>query len=401
MKILVVNCGSSSLKYQLIDMTNEEVIAKGNFERIGEKEAFLTHKVGDQKYVTNEGVENHEQALKIILDQLLHPEYGVIKSLDEIDAIGHRIVHGGEIFDKSVLVTDKVIEQIAECATLAPLHNPAAILGINACKKAMPGKPMATVFDTAFHQTMPRENYIYPIPEDYYTRLRVRKYGAHGTSHQFVSKIAAKKMGKPIEETKIVTCHLGQGASICAVGGGKSLDTSMGLSPLGGIAMVTRSGDLDPSVVTYIMEKDNVDPATMNSILNKKSGLYGITGLNPDFREIEEASTQGHEKAVVAIELFTTTIAQFVAKYAVVLRGIDCIVFTGGIGENQVNIRKKICEKLAFLGLKIDTEINKKRGEEIEISTPESSIKAYVIPTNEELVIARDTMNLVKGNALN
>lgn len=396
MKILVVNCGSSSLKYQLIDMKNEEVIAKGNFERIGEKEAFLTHKVGEEKYVTNEGVENHEQALQIILNQLLHEEYGVIKSLDEIDAIGHRIVHGGEIFDKSVLVTDKVIEQIDECATLAPLHNPAAILGINACKKAMPGKPMAAVFDTAFHQTMPKENYTYPIPEDYYTRLRVRKYGAHGTSHQFVSKIAAQKLNKPIEETKIITCHLGQGASICAVDGGKSVDTSMGLSPLGGIAMVTRSGDLDPSVVTYIMEKDNLTAQEMNSILNKKSGLYGITGLNPDFREIEEASVNGYEKAVVAIELFTTTIAQFVAKYAVVLKGVEAIVFTGGIGENQVNIRKKICEKLAFMGLKIDTEINKTRGEEIEISTKDSNIKVYVIPTNEELVIARDTMNLIK-----
>lgn len=396
MKILVVNCGSSSLKYQLIDMTNEEVIAKGNFERIGEKEAFLTHKIGNEKYVTNEGVENHEQALKIILNQLLHDDYGVIKSLDEIDAIGHRIVHGGEIFDKSVLITDKVIEQIDECATLAPLHNPAAILGINACKKAMAGKPMVAVFDTAFHQTMPKENYIYPIPEEYYTKLRVRKYGAHGTSHQFVSKIAAQKMNKPIEETKIVTCHLGQGASICAVNGGKSVDTSMGLSPLGGIAMVTRSGDLDPSVVTYIMEKENIAPGEMNSILNKKSGLYGITGLNPDFREIEEASVNGQEKAVVAIELFTTTIAQFVAKYAVVLKGIDAIVFTGGIGENQVNIRRKICEKLAFMGLKIDTEVNQKRGEEIEISTADSAIKAYVIPTNEELVIARDTMNLVK-----
>ena len=396
MKILVVNCGSSSLKYQLIDMANEEVIAKGNFERIGEKEAFLTHKVGEEKHVTNEGVENHEQALQIILNQLLHNDYGVIKSLDEIDAIGHRIVHGGEIFDKSVVITDKVIQQIDECATLAPLHNPAAILGINACKKAMAGKPMVAVFDTAFHQTMPKENYIYPIPEEYYTKLRVRKYGAHGTSHQFVSKIAAEKMNKEIEKTKIVTCHLGQGASICAVDGGKSVDTSMGLSPLGGIAMVTRSGDLDPSVVTYIMEKENITPGEMNSILNKKSGLYGITGLNPDFREIEEASVNGHEKAVVAIELFTTTIAQFVAKYAVVLKGIDAIVFTGGIGENQINIRRKICEKLAFMGLKIDTEINKKRGEEIEISTKDSSIKAYVIPTNEELVIARDTMNLIK-----
>ena len=394
MKILVVNCGSSSLKYQLIDMTTEEVVAKGNFERIGEKEAFLTHKVNGEKYVINAAVTNHEEALHIILDQFLSEEYGVIKDLNEIDAVGHRIVHGGEIFDKSVLITDEVIEKIAECGALAPLHNPAAILGINACKKAIPGKPMVAVFDTAFHQTMPVENYTYPIPEEYYKKYRIRKYGAHGTSHQFVSRIAAEMMNKPIGETKIITCHLGQGASICAIKGGKSIDTSMGLTPLGGIAMVTRSGDLDPSVVTYIMEKENLTPNEMNTILNKESGLYGITGLNPDFREIEIASTEGNKKAEIAIELFTTTIAQFVAKYAVSLDGVDSIVFTGGIGENQVNIRRKICEKLAFMGVEIDNEKNNLKGEQIEISTEESKVKVYIIPTNEELVIARDTKNL-------
>ena len=394
MKILVVNCGSSSLKYQLIDMQNEQVLAKGNFERIGEKEAFLTHKINDKKYVTNKGVTNHKEALDIILGELLSNDYGVINSLEEIDAVGHRIVHGGEIFDKSVVINDKVISQIDECSTLAPLHNPAAILGIKACMQAMPGKPMVAVFDTAFHQTMPKENFLYPIPEEYYTKLRVRKYGAHGTSHQFVSKIAMKLLNN--ENAKIVTCHLGQGASLCAIKAGKSIDTSMGLTPLGGIAMVTRSGDLDPSVVTYIMEKENLTPNEMNNILNKKSGLYGITGLNPDFREIEDASTKNNKKAEIAIELFTTTIAQFIAKYAVSLQGLDAVVFTGGIGENQINIRKKICEKLAFLGLELDVEKNNIRGEQVEISKQESKIKAYIIPTNEELVIARDTMNLTK-----
>ena len=396
MKILVVNCGSSSLKYQLIDMKTEEVIAKGNFERIGEKEAFLTHKVKDEKYVINAPVTNHEEALKIILEQFLNEKYGVIKNLNEIDAIGHRIVHGGEIFDKSVLITDDVIKKIDECSTLAPLHNPAAILGINACKHEIPGKPMVAVFDTAFHQTMPKENYTYPIPEEYYKKYKIRKYGAHGTSHQFVSKIAAEMLQKPLENTKIVTCHLGQGASICAVNGGKSIDTSMGLTPLGGIPMVTRSGDMDPSVLTYIMKKEKITAEQMEDILNKKSGLYGITGLNPDFREIENASTGDNEKAKVAIEIFTTIIAQFVAKYGVSLRGIDAIVFTGGIGENQINIRKKICEKLSFLGVEIDLEKNKVRGEQLEISTNNSKIKVFIIPTNEELVIARDTMNLIK-----
>ena len=396
MKVLVVNCGSSSLKYQLIDMENEGVLAKGNFERIGEKESFLTHKVNGEKYVTQKHVTNHEEALKIILGELLNEKYGVIKSLKEIDAVGHRIVHGGELFDKSCVVTEEVIKKIDECSSLAPLHNPAAILGIRACQKEMPGVPMVTVFDTAFHQTMPVENYTYPIPEEYYKKYRIRKYGAHGTSHQFVSKIAAEMMGKNIEDTKIVTCHLGQGASICAVKAGKSVDTSMGLTPLGGIAMVTRSGDLDPSVVTYIMDKENLTPNEMNSILNKKSGLYGITSLTPDFREIEIASNEGNEKAEVAIEVFVRTIAEFVAKYAVVLNGIDAIVFTGGIGENQINIRRKICEKLEFMGIKINLEKNNIKGEEIEISESDSKIKVYIIPTNEELVIARDTMNLVK-----
>ena len=398
MKILVVNCGSSSLKYQLINMEDESVVAKGNFERIGEEEAFLTHKVNGNAYVIKKPTMNHTEALEVILAQFMNPEYKVIDSLKEIDAVGHRIVHGGEIFDKSALIDEDVISKIQDCASLAPLHNPAALLGIKACQEAMPGVPMSAVFDTAFHQTMPAENYIYPIPYEFYEKHRIRKYGAHGTSHQYVSKIAAKLEGKPIEDLKIVTCHLGQGASITAVDGGKSIDTSMGLSPLGGIAMVTRSGDLDPSIVTDIMEKENLTAKEVNTLLNKKSGLYGITGLDPDFRQIELASYEEDKpKAKIAIELFTKTIAQFVAKYAVSMGGLDVVVFTGGIGENQINIRKKICNYLKFMGLEIDEEVNNVRGEEILITKPESKIKAYIIPTNEELVIARDTKALVEN----
>ncbi len=396
MKILVVNCGSSSLKYQLINMEDESVLAKGNFERIGEQEAFLTHKIGGEKYVIKHPVMNHEEALKIILEQLQHNEYGVIKSLEEINAVGHRIVHGGELFDKSALIDESVIEKIDACASLAPLHNPPAILGIRACQKEMPGVPMVATFDTAFHQTMPKENYLYPIPYEFYEKYRIRKYGAHGTSHQYVSKIAAELVNKDIKDLKIVTCHLGQGASICAIDGGKSVNTSMGLSPLGGIAMVTRSGDLDPTVVTDIMERENITPKAMNSLLNKKSGLAGISGLDPDFREIEAASSE-NPKAKVAIDVFVQTIAEFVAKYAVSLNGIDCIVFTGGIGENQVSIREKICQKLEWMGVKIDLEKNAVKGEEIKVSAEESKIEMFVIPTNEELVIARDTKALVEA----
>ena len=375
MKILVVNCGSSSLKYQLIDMDDEKVLAKGNFERIGEKEAFVTHKVNGEKYVIKSPVMNHEEALKIVLEQLTHKDYAVIKDISEIDAVGHRMVHGGELFDKSVKIDEDVIKKIESCSSLAPLHNPAAILGIRACQVAMPGVPMAVTFDTAFHQTMPKENYIYPIPYEYYEKYRIRKYGFHGTSHQYVSRRVAELIGKPLENLKIVTCHLGQGASICAIDGGKSIDTSMGLSPLGGIAMVTRSGDLDPSVVTEIMERENLSPKEMNTILNKKSGLYGITGLDPDFREIELASYEDDKpKAKIAIELFTKTIAQFVAKYAVSLKGIDVVVFTGGIGENQINIRKKICENPEWMGVKIDLEKNNVRSVETKISTEDSNI---------------------------
>ncbi|MBR2289064.1 MAG: acetate kinase [Clostridia bacterium] len=397
MKILVINCGSSSLKYQLIDMENESVLAKGNFERIGEESAFVTHKVNGEKYVIQKPTMNHTEAFEVVIEQLTHQDYGVVKSLKEINAIGHRVVAGGEYFDKSELVTPEVKEKIEKCIPLAPLHNPAALQGIKACEELMPGVPMVVAFDTAFHQTMPEENYIYPIPYEYYEKYRIRKYGAHGTSHQFVSKLCAEMYGKPIEELKIVTCHLGQGASICAIDGGKSIDTSMGLSPLGGIPMVTRSGDLDPTIVTEIMEREGLTAKEVNTLLNKKSGLYGITGLNPDFREIELASyDEDKPKAHVAIEIFTKSIAQFIARYAVSLKGLDAVVFTGGIGENQINIRKKICENLEWMGVKIDVEKNNVRSEQVEISGKDAKIRTFIIPTNEELVIARDTKAIVQ-----
>ena len=399
MKILVINCGSSSLKYQLIDMETEGVLAKGIFERIGEIEfSSVTHKVNGEKYVVMAPAKNHEEALKVVLEQLVHKEYGVIKDLSEINAVGHRAVSGGEVFNKSTLITDEVIEKIKELIPLAPLHNPAVIMGIKACQKEMPGVPMAATFDTAFHQTMPPENYLFPIPYEMYEKYGIRRYGAHGTSHQFVSKICAQMYGKPIEDLKIVTCHLGQGASICAINGGKSINTSMGLSPVAGIPMVTRSGDLDPSVVIEIMKREGLTPDEVSDLLNKKSGLYGITGLNPDFREIELASYEGDKpKAQIAIEIFTKTIAEFIAKYAVSLKGLDAVVFTGGIGENQINIRKKICENLEWMGIKIDLDKNNVRSEQVEITAKDATIRTFIIPTNEELVIARDTKAIVEG----
>lgn len=396
MKILVLNCGSSSLKYQLINMVTEEVLASGKYERIGEKEAFITHKAQGKKVEIKKPAYDHKEAIEFTLAQLTNPEYKVIDSLDEVEAIGHRVVHGGERFKESAIIDDKVIEQIDECSEFAPLHNPAAILGMEACKKVMPEKPMVAVFDTTFHQTMPKEKYIYPIPYEYYERYGVRKYGAHGTSHMYVSQRLAKIENKNIENLKIVTCHLGQGSSICAVDGGKSIDTSMGLTPLGGIPMVTRSGDLDPSVLTYLMKKENISAGKMEDILNKKSGVAGISGLAPDFRVIELESYEDNERAKIAMESFKYSIASYIAKYAVAMNGVDYIIFTGGIGENQINIRKGICEKLTFMGVEIDVDANNMRGEEKVISRPESKVKIYVIPTNEELMIAKETMRLVK-----
>ncbi len=395
MKILVLNTGSSSLKYQLIDMENEHVLASGKFERIGEDEAFITHKVNGQKIKIDHPAKNHEEAIDFALQQLINPEYKVIDSLDEISAIGHRLVHGGEKINQSTVINDEVVKVLEEYTDLAPLHNPPGIIGIKACQKVMPGKPMVGVFDTAFHQTMEKEQYIYPVPYEYYEKYGVRKYGFHGTSHMFVSKRLSEIVGKDIKDLKIVTCHIGQGASICAVKGGKSIDTSMGLTPLAGIPMVTRSGDLDPSVVTYLMKKENLTVEQIEEILNKKSGLQGISGLAPDFREIENESHNNNERAKIAIEKFNYEIASFIAKYAMAMDGIDYIIFTGGVGENQSNIRKGICEKLGFMGVKIDNELNQVRGEEKEISSQNSEVKVYVVPTDEELMIAKETQRLI------
>ena len=396
MKILVLNCGSSSLKYQLINMETEEVMASGKYERIGEEEAFITHKVNGQKIEIKNPAYNHTEAIEFTLKQLVNPEYKVIDSLDEIEAIGHRLVHGGEKISESVVIDDEVIDVLKECTDLAPLHNPASILGIEACKKVMPGKPMVGVFDTAFHQTIPQEKYIYPIPYEYYKKYKIRKYGFHGTSHMYVSQRLAEIEGKDIKDLKIVTCHLGQGSSICAVKGGKSIDTSMGLSPLGGIPMVTRSGDMDPSVLTYIMKKENITADEMENVLNKESGVSGISGLAPDFRIIEQAANDGDEKAKIAMDSFKYSIASYIAKYAVAMNGIDYIIFTGGVGENQILIREGICKQLEFMGVEIDENLNNMRGEEKLISKPESKVKIYVVPTNEELMIAKETKRLAK-----
>lgn len=403
MKILVLNCGSSSFKYQLINMEDESVMAKGNYERIGIGESFLTHKVvgahdcaQEEKFKFTHPVKNHDEAIKFVMDQLTDKEHGVISSLDEINAVGHRVVHGGEKFTKSVVVNDEVVKGIKDAITFAPLHNPAHLQGIEACKKELPGKPNVVVFDTAFHQTMPKEHYLYPIPYEYYEKYGIRKYGAHGTSHKYVSLRIAELLGKPVEDLKIINCHLGQGASLCAIQNGKCVDTSMGLTPLGGIAMGSRSGDLDPSVVTYLMKKENLSPDEMETILNKKSGIYGISQISPDNRDIEEAAAEGNEQAILTLKEYAYIIAQYIGKYAVTMNGVDVITFTAGVGERGPETREEICEYLGFMGVELDKELNKVKGEEREISTNNSKVKVWIVPTNEELMIARETMDLVK-----
>ena len=395
MKVLVLNCGSSSLKYQLIDMETENVMAKGYLEKIGLPDSFLTHTVNGEKHKIEERVENHEQGIKLVIAQLLSEEYGVIKDLKEIDAVGHRVVHGGEKFSGSVLITDEVVEAIRECIPLAPLHNPAGIIGIEACKKALPGVPMVGVFDTAFHQTLPKKAYMYAIPYEYYEKYGIRKYGFHGTSHRFVSKRVAEVMNKPLEDLKIVACHLGQGASLCAIKGGKSIETTMGLTPLAGVPMGTRSGDIDPSIVTFLMKNENLSCDEVDTILNKKSGKLGLSGVSCDDRDIEAAAEQGNERAMLAIDSFNYQVAGNIGKLAAQMGGVDVITFAGGIGENGIDARKGICEYLEFMGVKIDDEKNNCRGKEVEISTADSKVKVYVIPTNEELMIARDTKELI------
>ena len=396
MKILVVNCGSSSLKYQLIDMETEEVMAKGYLEKIGLEDSFLTHTVNGEKHKTEKKISNHQEGIKLVIEQLLDKDYGVIKDLKEIDAVGHRIVHGGEKFSKSVLITDEVEDTIKECIPLAPLHNPAGIIGIEACKQALPGVPMVAVFDTAFHQTLPKKAYMYAIPYEYYEKYGVRKYGFHGTSHRYVSKRVAEVMKKPVEDLKIIACHLGQGASLCAIDAGKSIETTMGLTPLAGVPMGSRSGDIDPSIVTFLMKKENLSCDEMDTILNKKSGKLGLSGVSIDDRDIEAEAEKGNNRAQLAIDNFVYQVAGYIGKLAVQMKGVDFITFAGGIGENGIDARKQICEYLEFMGVKIDDEKNNCRGKEVEITTTDSKVKVYVIPTNEELMIARDTMELVK-----
>ena len=399
MKILVLNSGSSSLKYQVIDTETGEMLVKGYYERIGQVGAFLTHKVNGEKHHFEHPAKNHEKAIQFVMKRLTSDHYGVFKSLDELDAIGHRVVHGGEQFKDAVLITDEVIQEIKENAMLAPLHNPAAILGIEACQKVVPNKPMVAVFDTAFHQTISKEKYIYPIPYEYYEKYHVRKYGFHGTSHQYVANRVAEILGKDIKELKIVNCHLGQGASICAIKNGESVETSMGLTPLGGIVMGTRSGDLDPSVVTYIMQKEGLSYKEAEEILNKESGAYGVSIVSVDFRDIEVDAESGGHHAKLALDIFHDTVASYIAKCMVAMNGVDVITFTAGVGEKGPLSRKAICEKLEFFGVKIDEEKNKTRGEEAEISSKDSKIKVYTIPTNEELMIARETMRHLRDRS--
>ena len=395
MKILVLNSGSSSLKYQVVDMETEEMLVKGYFERIGQPNSFLTHKVKGVKHKFEHPAKNHEQAIAFVLNRLTDKHYGVIKNLEELGGIGHRVVHGGEKFSDSVVVTQEVIQEIKKCSDLAPLHNPACILGIEACQKIVPNMKMVAVFDTAFHQTIPKERYIYPIPFEYYKKYGIRKYGFHGTSHQYVSHRVAEIMGKDVKELKIVNCHLGQGCSVCAIKDGKSVETSMGLTPLGGIPMGTRSGDLDPSILTYLMQKEKLSLEDMNFILNKQAGVYGISGISVDFRDIEIEALSGGENAILALDVFHYLTASYIAKCAVAMEGMDVLTFTAGVGEKGPISRKAICEQLGFLGVKIDDEKNKIRGEEAELSAPDSKVKIYTIPTNEELMIARETLKLV------
>lgn len=397
MKILVINCGSSSLKYQLLDMNGEKLLCKGLVERIGLEGSRIKHQTtGKDKIVIEEPLENHKKALELVLKTLVDKENGAITSMDEISAVGHRVVHGGEAFSSSVIIDDKVMKVLYDCIELAPLHNPPNITGIEACKELMPNTPMVAVFDTAFHQTMTPDNYIYPIPYEYYEKYKIRRYGFHGTSHKYVSLRAAELLGKDIKDLNIVTCHLGNGASVCAVQGGKSIDTSMGFTPLEGLAMGTRSGDIDPAIIPFLMDKEGMTFEEVNEMLNKKSGVLGISGISSDFRDLEIAAEQGNERAKLALDVFVNRVKKYVGAYIAAMCGIDALVFTAGIGENSSYIREKICEGLECLNIRIDPELNKKAiGVEAQINSDLTSAAIFVIPTNEELMIARDTLELV------
>ena len=397
MKTLVINCGSSSLKYQLIDMSTEECMVQGLVERIGIEGSVLTQKVeGKDKYVINTEIKNHKDAIKLVLEALIDPVHGVIKSMDEISAVGHRVVHGGEKYSDSVLINDEVLQSIKDCIVLAPLHNPPNIIGIEACKELMPNTPMVAVFDTAFHQTMPKHSYICPLPYDLYKKYGIRKYGFHGTSHKYVSNKVAEVMGKDLKDLKIVTCHLGNGCSLAAVKNGKSVDTSMGFTPLAGVMMGTRSGSIDPSVISFLIEQHGYTIEEVDELLNKKSGVLGISGVSSDFRDVLAAGEAGNERAKLALEIFYYKVRTQIAAYAGAMGGIDVIVFTAGIGENSSITRKEILKGLEFFGLELNEENNEIRGKIQEISTEDSRVKVYVVPTNEELMIARDTSKLAK-----
>jgi acetate kinase len=396
MNILVINCGSSSLKYQLINMENEEATAKGLVERIGIEGSILTHKANDDKFVLEVPMKDHKDAIKHVLDAIVDANHGVLKSMDEITAVGHRVVHAGEKYADSVVINDDVMAALEECIKLAPLHNPPNLIGINACRELMPATPMVAVFDTAFHQTLPKEAYMYALPYELYADYGIRKYGFHGTSHKFVSEQAAMMLGKDKKDTKIITCHLGNGASICAVNGGKSIDTSMGFTPLAGIAMGTRCGDIDPAIVPFLIKDADMTVDQVNDLMNKKSGVLGLSGLSSDFRDLENAAAEGNERAQLALDVYYYRVNQTVGAYAAILNGADAIVFTAGLGENSASCREAICERLSYMGVHIDKELNSSaRGKQMEISTADSKVKVFVIPTNEELVIARDTKTLV------
>ena len=396
MNVLVINCGSSSLKYQLINSDSEEVLAKGLCERIGIDGRLVYQKAGCDKEITEAPMPTHKEAIQMVLDALVNEKTGAIASLAEVNAVGHRIVHGGEKFASSAVITDEMMAAVAECNDLAPLHNPANLIGINACKELMPDVPMVGVFDTAFHQTMPAKGYLYGLPYEYYEKYKVRRYGFHGTSHSFVSKHAAEFLGLDINHSKIIVCHLGNGASISAVKDGKCVDTSMGLTPLEGLVMGTRSGDIDPAIMEFLAKKENLDIAGVMNVLNKKSGVYGLSKeLSSDFRDLEEGMNSGNEYAANALEVFCYRVAKYVGSYVAALNGVDAIAFTAGIGENAGIVREKVCEHFGYLGIKLDAEANSKRGEDMVISTPDSNVKVAVIPRNEELAICRETVALV------
>ena len=398
MNVLVINCGSSSLKFQLINAETENVLAKGLCERIGIDGRLTYQPAGGEKEKSDLAMPTHTEAIQFVIDALTNEKTGVVKSLDEIGAVGHRLVHGGEKFASSVVITDEVKKAVEECNDLAPLHNPANLIGVAACEKLMPGTPMVAVFDTAFHQTLPEKAYMYGLPYEYYEKYKVRRYGFHGTSHSFVSKRAAEVMGKSYDEVKTIVCHLGNGSSVSAVLNGKCVDTSMGLTPLEGLVMGTRSGDIDPAIMEFIAKKENLDIEGVMEVLNKKSGVFGISGgLSSDFRDLTDAMNAGDKKAKIAMDVFSYRVAKYIGSYAAAMNGVDDIVFTAGIGENDDYVREEVCKYLGYLGVDFDSEANAGlRGKEAELTKEGSKVKVFVIPTNEELAIARETLALVK-----